>query len=115
MILDFATLGLNGASHVFLVKSVLRFGAMSDFGVPRVAVVACTIQHGLVPGRLPKTRERRAPTLCPASDAASKTYVDPTSFNGGLAAPQPPDQKTRDAPSRFSEPCPRCRNDICLT
>ncbi len=77
----------------FLVKSVLRFGAVSDFGVPRVAVAAYTVPHGLVPERLPKTCERRSPTLCSASDAATKTYVGPTSTNGGLVASQPPEQK----------------------
>ena len=57
----------------FLAKSVLRFGAESDFGIPTVATAAYTVRHGLVPGRLPKTHEQRVPTLCSAPDAASKT------------------------------------------
>ena len=89
------TLPGEGCVSRFLVKSVLRFGAVSDFGVPRVVVAACAVQHGLVPGRLPRIREWRVPTLCSASesDAASKTYVGRTSSNGGLAASQPSDQK----------------------
>ena len=32
------------------MKSVLQFRASSDFGVPRVAIVSCTVQHGVGPG-----------------------------------------------------------------
>ena len=52
-----------GCVSRFLVKSVFRFGAVSDFGIPTVATAACTVRHGLVPGRLPKTHERLVPTL----------------------------------------------------
>ena len=48
---------------VFLVKSVLRFRAGSDFGVQRFAKAAFEVQHGSVTDRLPKTRARRAPRL----------------------------------------------------
>ena len=41
---------------------------------------------------------KRAPTPCPPSDAASKTCVGPTSSIGGLAAPQPPNQRKWTAP-----------------
>ena len=40
------------------------------------------------------TGRRPGPTPCSPSNAASRTIVGPTSSNGGLAAPQPPDQKT---------------------
>ena len=37
----------EGCISLFLVKSVLRFRASSDFGVPKVAIVSCTVHQGL--------------------------------------------------------------------
>lgn len=48
-----------GCVSCISAKLVLRFRAAFEFGVPRAAIVVCTVQHGLVPGRLPKTCERR--------------------------------------------------------
>ena len=52
---------------------------------------------------------KRAPTPCSPPYAASKTCVGPTSSIGGLAAPQPPDQKW-DAPVFLRFLCNEAKN-----
>ena len=55
---------LSGASRFLRVDPFSRFARVLR---SRVASRAGTVQHGLVPGRFPKTRERRPPRIRGAS------------------------------------------------
>ena len=82
----------QGEPHVFLAKSVCALARCPISALQDLRSRSARFQHGLVPGRLPKTHERRVPTLCSASDAVSKTCVGPTFSNGGFVASQSPDK-----------------------
>ena len=54
------------------------------------------------------TGQRQEPTPRSPSNAISRTTVGPTSSIRGLAVPQPPDQKTRNAPDSCSSYAKNC-------